>query len=87
MRSPDWCAWRLLALKKAVLSMEGGFILNTVFGDVSFDADAEAIAGFVCALLEATLGARRALTRQTAVPSNRAGGAVCAIALAYLVSR
>ena len=64
-----------LALKKAVPSMEGGFIINTVSGDVSFDgADAEAITGFVRALLEAKLGARRALTRQTAVPSSRGRG-------------
>ena len=65
----------VLALKKAVPSMEGGFIINTTFGDVSFhDADAEAIACFVRALLEAKLGARRALTRQTAVPSSRGRG-------------
>ena len=38
----------VLALKKAVPSMEGGFIINTRFGDVSFhDAAAEAIAAFV----------------------------------------
>ena len=61
----------VLALKKAVPSMEGGFIINTVFGDVSFhDADAQAIAGFVRALLEARLGARPALTQQTAAPSS-----------------
>ena len=65
----------VLALKKAVPSMEGGFIINTVFGDVSFQgADAEAIAGFVRGLLEAKLGARRALTRQTVVPSSRGRG-------------
>ena len=65
----------VLALKKAVPSMEVGFIINTVFGGVSFhDADAEAIAGFVRALLEAKLGARQALTRQTAVPSSRGRG-------------
>ena len=61
----------VLALKKAVPSMEGGFIINTVFGDVSFhDADAQAIAGFVRALLEAKLVARRAPTRQTAASSS-----------------
>lgn len=65
----------VLALKKAVPSMEGGFIINTAFGDVSFHgADAEAIACFVRGLLEAKLGARRALTRQTAVPSSRGRG-------------
>ena len=65
----------VLALKEAVPSMEGGFIINTMSGDVSFhDADAEAIAGFVRALLEAKLGARGALTRQTAVPSSRGRG-------------
>ena len=47
----------VLALRKAVPSMEGGFIINTVFRDVSFDgADAEAIACFVRALLQAKLG-------------------------------
>ena len=65
----------VLALKEAVPSMEGGFIISTVSGDVSYDgADAEAIAGLVRALLEAKLGARRALTRQTAVPSSRGPG-------------
>ena len=65
----------MLTLKKAVPSMEDGFIINTVFGDISFHgADAEAIACFVRALLEAKLGARRALTRQTAVPSSRGRG-------------
>ena len=65
----------MLALRKAVPSMEGGFIINTVTGDVGFhDADAEAIAGFVRALLEAKLPARRALARQTAVPSSRGRG-------------
>ncbi len=64
-----------LALRKAVPSMEGGFIINTTFGDVSFhDADAEAIAGFVRALLEAKLVARPALTRKAAVPSSRGRG-------------
>ena len=62
----------VLALKKAVPSMEVGFIIDTMFGDVSFhDADVEAIACFARALLEAKLGARQALTRQTAVPSSR----------------
>ena len=72
-----------LALKKAVPSMEGSFIINTTFGDVSFQgADAEAIAGFVRALLEAKLGARRALARKTAVPSGRGrGSAPCNKAL------
>ena len=65
----------VLALKEAVPSMGGGFIINTMSGDVSFhDADAEAIACVVRALLEAKLGARRALTRQTAVPSSRGRG-------------
>ena len=65
----------VLALKEAVPSMEGGFIINTRFGDVSFHgADAEAIACFVRALLQAKLGARRALTEQTAVPSSRGRG-------------
>ena len=65
----------MLALKEAVPSMGGGFIINTVSGDVSFhDADAEAIAGFVRELLEAKLVARRALTRQTAVPPSRSRG-------------
>ena len=65
----------VLALKKAVPSMEGGFIINTVSGDVSIPgADAEAIACFVRALLEAKLRARRALARQTAVPSSRGRG-------------
>ena len=73
----------VLALKKAVPSMEGGFIINTVFGDVSFHgADAEAIAGFARALLEAKLVARRALARKTAVPSGRGrGSAPCNKAL------
>ena len=54
-----------LALKKAVSSMESGFIINTRFGDVSFhDMDAQAIAGFVRALLEAKLVARRARSRK-----------------------
>ena len=45
-----------LALKKAVPSMEGGFIINSVSGDVSFHGtDADAIAGFVRALLEGKL--------------------------------
>ena len=61
----------VLSLNKAVPSMEGGFIINTVFGDVSFHgADAEVIAGFVRALLEAKLVARRAPTRQTADSSS-----------------
>lgn len=65
----------MLSLKKAVPSMEGGFIINTVFGDVSFHgADAEAIAGFVRALLDAKLVARRAPTGQTAAPSSRGRG-------------
>ena len=59
----------VLALKEVVPSMEGGFIINTVSGDVSFhDADAEAIAGFVRALLEAKLLARPALSRKAAIP-------------------
>ena len=59
-----------LALKKAVPSMEGGFIVNTTFGNVSFGgADAEAIAGFVRALLEAKLVARRARSRRTGAGS------------------
>ena len=65
----------VLALKKAVPSMERGFIINTVFGYIIFHgADADAIACFVRALLEAKLGARRALTRKTAVLSSRGGG-------------
>ena len=63
----------VLALKEVVPSMEGGFIINTVSGDVSFGgADAEAIAGFVRALLEAKLVARPALSQKAAVPSSRA---------------
>ena len=63
----------VLALKEVVPSMEGGFIINTTVGEVSFhDADAEAIAGFVRALLEAMLVARPALSRKAAVPSSRA---------------
>ena len=65
----------VLALKKVVPTMDVGFIINTVFGDVSFhDADAEAIAGFVRALLEAKLVARPALSRKAAVPSSRGQG-------------
>ena len=73
----------VLALRKAVPSMEGGLIINTVSGDVSFrDADAEAIAGFVRALLEAKLVARRTLARKTAIPSGRGrGSAPCNKAL------
>ena len=64
----------VLALKEVMPSMEGGFIINTVSGDVSFhDADAEAVAGFGRALLEeAKLVARPALSRKAAVPSSRA---------------
>ena len=58
-----------LALKKAVPSMESGFIINTRIGDVSFhDMDAQAIAGFVRALLEAKLVARRTRARRTGAP-------------------
>ena len=59
-----------LALKKAVPSMEGGFIVNTTFGNVGFGgAGAEAIAGFVRALLEAKPVARRARSRRTGAGS------------------
>ena len=65
----------VLALKKAVPSMEGGFIINTTVADVSFHGeDAEAIAGFVRALLEAKLVTRRAPSRQTAARSSRGRG-------------